>query len=1376
MMAGSGGGPGAGAGALWTGPALLVPVSVDARIFTTLSTSTGPGSPLWSWLTPNYAFAPLFLPVTQLFEPSPPLLIDPAGDTTSTTGVMLRWALPDGLTAGGSADAQTGAVAFPVIPNRWLIVRRVAGVSGPGTAWILASDYLGDAGGTSYYAGGAPTSLGKCWPLADWPGEAALPPGLNPPLTAVGLGDPTFAAYVPNVQHVLAFYDPLTDVSTGELCYTVCGWYAGQATDPLSGWQAAGQWTELMSGLGWSLGGDLTATVTGGITQTSGAAEAAAQAWATAHGYATDAGTPRSVLPSRTICHGLVCGVNWQGPGGPELTGMPTADPNNKATEPGIVFAHTAVDALATQVAGSSGTLDVQLAEVLTALLGGLLPVLDQPDSGAQLASKLQDTWFQRVPGGTRWEVVTPGTPGDATAAPATPLTDEQAALLDALNAAQRTLDAAGRHLASLQWDVYALWWKLSYVNAQNPVPLANASQVIGPLLAAKEQAAAQAVSDRQAGQAQRDDARQALTAVLGPLLLQQVPEPPFLRPSDPVAMVLAVGRSLAHGEDGRFTEDDGLYCRFTGQTLASLLVADTAAPVTAQTLGLPQVSVPDGPAELGDLLTEAFLLDTGNAAAIAAAAGPGAAQASVVAAQQTLIWSTAADPTLDQQTVAQDAGLNSAYGPVAVPSKIAVGYWAPPWSPLYVDWQATYYPTGGAGWTFPAASPATPLDAQTAAWTGTPPNENTGVPLQGRALLTPQASDALAARLELLNAQAGDTPELQPYQADIAEAVGYLVGASVLSQALSGFNDLLLQRDPTLVQQPDQATLGTWLTPPGGPAYTPSAAPSPDSAVPFSPLRAGFLRLDKLWVVDDFGRCYDVTATVNATPPLGFETVGPDLTPSLGPGWLALRPRLTQPSRLLLQFTDAASGTLVVGQSAAANPVCGWLIPNRVDNSLLVYDADGVLLGELLLAQAQALWLPSPDLSLPGSQTAAPDLAGHPYLAALVGGVLDATSPATALSDLLAAIEAASWATAPFGPDSAQLAALIGFPVAVCRARLLLELAGDPATSQRWADTLLDNDGGVGQLRFPVQLGSASLDDDGVVGYLADADPGHLSSPYGPSAGGYVTASALPLGIGQQNAVTVTLLLHPHGAAHAFTGILPPVSATLPPRFQLAPVRATEVTFRAGPLLTPPTSVTVPLPAFGQGEWAWLQYDGTARPALPRALSPADTLARLPDTPPGLREGWLRLTLGGQPTQLRYALSPPALPVGASGPPAGGLTLTAYNASGNPVSCDSITVVLPTGTDDAALTASPGLVTATSGQPDTAGVQAVAGQPGTFAITPVPPATAIAVAQGATLTFTFGGIAVNPLPGISSVVLHEATSQPPSQVTLTLERFRSLP
>ena len=141
------------------------------------------------------------------------------------------------------------------------------------------------------------------------------------------------------------------------------------------------------------------------------------------------------------------------------------------------------------------------------------------------------------------------------------------------------------------------------------------------------------------------------------------------------------------------------------------------------------------------------------------------------------------------------------------------------------------------------------------------------------------------------------------------------------------------------------------------------------------------------------------------------------------------------------------------------------------------------------------------------------------------------------------------------------------------------------------------------------------------------------------------------------------------------------------------------------------------------------------------------------------MRDGWLRLTLGGQPTQLTYALTPAALPTATGGLPAGWLTITAYNATSAAVTCDSITITVPTGTDPGALTASPGLIQPVSAQPASWTFQAGSQnqQPGTFIATPVTAGSA--VAQGIPLSFTLASLAVAQNPGLSALQVTEVTA-----------------
>ena len=170
------------------------------------------------------------------------------GTTTDQllSGASISWVLPSALTR---ADKDTGA--FPPVPNRWLVVRRcLIGGSAAYAAWVIESDYQSSdptAATNQYPTGLAPNPdptvanpdrlalayFGRAVPLGQWPQADSPTSALQPRLTAIGPGDPSFAAFQPGAQNVIAFNDPLTNVPAATLTYWVAGWYAQPALDPL---------------------------------------------------------------------------------------------------------------------------------------------------------------------------------------------------------------------------------------------------------------------------------------------------------------------------------------------------------------------------------------------------------------------------------------------------------------------------------------------------------------------------------------------------------------------------------------------------------------------------------------------------------------------------------------------------------------------------------------------------------------------------------------------------------------------------------------------------------------------------------------------------------------------------------------------------------------------------------------------------------------------------------------------------------------------------------------------------------------------------------------------------------------------------------------
>lgn len=154
-------------------------------------------------------------------------------------GIHLHWALPDALTVGRQgADGQE----FPYVPNRWLVRRTING-SGE-KAWVVESDYLhpdgqGTTTGSLAYPVARPPEhkpfrpyryLGRVVPLESWK-EHDLDAEYLGRLTAVGYGDPTFAAFYPNCRNVFGFHDGEYTVAPEGLRYDLVGWYSDSAQD-----------------------------------------------------------------------------------------------------------------------------------------------------------------------------------------------------------------------------------------------------------------------------------------------------------------------------------------------------------------------------------------------------------------------------------------------------------------------------------------------------------------------------------------------------------------------------------------------------------------------------------------------------------------------------------------------------------------------------------------------------------------------------------------------------------------------------------------------------------------------------------------------------------------------------------------------------------------------------------------------------------------------------------------------------------------------------------------------------------------------------------------------------------------------------------------
>jgi hypothetical protein len=359
---------------------------------------------------------------------------------------------------------------------------------------------------------------------------------------------------------------------------------------------------------------------------------------------------------------------------------------------------------------------------------------------------------------------------------------------------------------------------------------------------------------------------------------------------------------------------------------------------------------------------------------------------------------------------------------------------------------------------------------------------------------------------------------------------------------------------------------------------------------------------------------------------------------------FVELSPRLLQPARLGFDFLSATSDD-DIDLTPGTNPVCAWLINNRLDRTLACYDPTGRPWGELRTimdgdGNLAVVWAPlpgSPILTLEDLHTASTHT--HDLLDAIADGgpgALEAVRQA--VDDALATID-------PEGPDDAGLGFLLGRPLALVRARLDLQLHGPARTSVGWNE-VLDPDQHAPAMPdwdWTVRLGLANATDDGLVAYVLNEDYDHLETLTEPTdtADGYLRPIAddrLKLAFTGTSTATVTLLLDPRAPVHAVTDILPTGAVHVPQRFIDHALARMAICFRTGPMLAPATTdpatgepLTAVLPhpatATATGTWSWTELTD---PAVPDAwhtlpVTVPDPHA-LPLGDPEIRAGFLIL------------------------------------------------------------------------------------------------------------------------------------------------------
>jgi hypothetical protein len=564
------------------------------------------------------------------------------------------------------------------------------------------------------------------------------------------------------------------------------------------------------------------------------------------------------------------------------------------------------------------------------------------------------------------------------------------------------------------------------------------------------------------------------------------------------------------------------------------------------------------------------------------------------------------------------------------------------PWSPLFIDWQITWFPTTqpataeqpfGPVWKFDQAD-FVPKDR------GSIPQQ--GYTVRGRSLLTSiddrifkdpvdTLRKLLAARSNG-NAQKDFPPAvidvLTRYEIVWSETLNELPRGGLMGQALTGFHEALLRRDVTLPRiTPDAAR--PWLrstnsdtferlkalendvrtklgADDGGVIGERLAAPALSSQTmpPFSLIRAGALRIDELWLVDDFGQYADLLGVTAAGSQSSGQVFHPRMRWHDDPKVFAMPPRVLQPVRLNFRFNAATESSSEIEPSL--NSICGWIFYNPLDQALVLCDRKGELMGHLVIAKdARGLRINWEA----GAGGVALSRVTNSSLKAFAESLIETTPTANPrLLQLLNLIENALERIRPATAPSDTI--LVNRPLALVNATVGLELFGkawrDPHDAP--VERAGSGDQKVDALRVRVDLGYAHSIEDGLIGYFKEGAYNRIVATQVSKkvvVSDYIAdpnVHGLRAGFGAPE--QLTLLMDPWGSVQAACGIVPAKTITLAHPELNKIVAQMEASFRVGPVLVQAGKLAIPTPTGNKGVW---NFSGPMTDQKAAAVVPLD-------------------------------------------------------------------------------------------------------------------------------------------------------------------------
>ncbi len=1173
--------------------------------------------------------------------PSSQLLHDP--------GVHLHWTLPKAYRHGIQNESD-GAPVFPKIPNRWLLIRShldeheklqiksliiendirsTSGTGGPNHMFLdqTSRDSSLVPGVDNYQV----EQIGASKDFdASWVGSNAAPF-----LTIMSAGDPSFAAVYDSCKGVLGFHDKMENAAPGTYSYQVVGWCSDPEEDLLGSVSTVEEWLAKMEDLSWEVN-------------------------------LSEADQSDILLPKAVLCHAFLHSIKWEGTG----TNYENTIPEKINVDIGI--GNSADEALAALSIDDVLSGDQHYTDGLLGTLQYKLLADYYSETGLDvLNEQIHKQGFHSSEGGTLWmieEEEKQNAPDPNSLTDKIPPSPNEYALLRALNMLQEEFDKKTDDLASVQWELYATWFRRRWLYSSDrpdadeileqtgstmkeikdglKISIANlqAESAIlkNRLLELKARKNTIEVSNGDEGSDEESMADytglipnkyQELGIALAPYTqpeykLSESKKSNFYEANDPTVVFAGIEPSE------NYTTEGTLLCRLSEQLIFEWNYERTKTPTKVKASkedlyeriepNLPQNG--NVPSVMYDLYKESLLLDPALTMPVARIAYHNFSQGNPPS--DAAVEILAADLATDLNETDITGFLDSDTKPAILPVAHSRTIWAQPWNPIFLEWDVDWYPSFNdltdadvwKNWLF-AQKEENPeyfnnIDFQ---WQGNP---NLG-----------QSLSTFRGRIPLSAHLSGKLQELLHQFPNYTFDEGFLSKFNPISQAFGGFNDQLMMRENSIQLPPlkfnndeEEFFIDPIIADIDDEYHL---SPMPE-AKGFFPLRSGHLQIANLRIIDSFSQV--------------FQMENPDLIVAQGMGtqtqnaktFLELPPRLAQATRLSFKWlaADTQMEGIETDIDPTTSPVCGWLLPNSLDRSLMVFDAQGHACGQLRLIDSLT------DESTKVDWEIAPGKMGDSDLEANVSNVsneqlkeflkklIEAEDAYTRLDDLLKHI--ASVQSRIYGNktnDQTQLPLPVGKPVALVMADCQLELKGQPAAYQGYDDRETNY---LKDLSFTTCFGDARKKSDGLIAYFTENDFDTLYLPFADKKAWqndyFSTLSPLRLTV-DASPSPLTLLVDPSAGLYANCGILPSKFLRLPQQGIDEALDAIQIYFLVTSLLSPKDKLTVPFADIADKQWSWIHpREDSSLSGKTEIPEPGSDSFLTFDKPIEIVEGWLKL------------------------------------------------------------------------------------------------------------------------------------------------------